>query len=56
MVSFVLPNAGNSNNAWNVNDNGNFNNNNVNNDNNNGARPDSFKTEIYHTKVGKQKL
>ena len=33
------PNASNSNNAWNVNYDGNLNNNNVDNDNNNGVRP-----------------
>lgn len=52
-VSLGSPVVGNSNNAWNVNRNGNLNNNNVDNDNNNGVRPDSFKTKFYHTKVGK---
>ena len=39
----AVANAGNSNNAWNVNYNGNLNNNNTNNTNN-GVRPDSLKT------------
>jgi len=43
----AVANASNSNNAWNVNNNGDLNNNNVNNDDNNGVRPDSFKTKDY---------
>lgn len=48
-----FPASDNTNNAWNVNRNGNLNNNNVNNDNNYGVRPYFFKTKFYRTKVGK---
>jgi len=39
----AVANSANTNNAWNVDNNGNVNYNNVNNDNNNGVRPDSLK-------------
>ena len=48
------PHASNSNNAWNVNYDGNLNNNNVDNDNNNGVRPDFLRCLVLYVKAYKE--